>query len=195
MFLLDTNVVSHASKAKQNPIIKEWFKRQTRIAIPFPVFTEIRQGIVSIQRTNPEKAAELSVWLETVIDSDFYFPPMTPAVALKLAELYDCGPLKHLWYAGEQKNKKPGQDLAIAAISIIHQIPIATLDGGDFAKIDSFFALPGVYNPAFNTWVVHPVDAEIGCNGGALRKHSVFDRTPAREDVADTLFLSAFCEN
>lgn len=154
MFLLDTNIVSHATKAKQNPIINEWFKRQDRIAIPFPVFIEIRQGITSVGRNNPQKAAELSAWLDTVVGSDFYLPPMTAAVAVKLAELYSCRPLKNFWFVGEQSDKKPGQDLTIAAVAIVHQIPIATLDGGDFAKIDFFFPLPGVYNPAFDTWIV-----------------------------------------
>lgn len=162
MFLLDTNIVSHAKKKKQNPSIKKWFESQAAIAIPFPVFIEIRQGIVSLERGDPQKAAELSAWLQTILDSDFYMPPMTPEVAMKQAELYNCRPLKPLWYTGQQKDKKPGQDLAIAAISIVYQLPIATLDGFDFRQIDFFFPLPGVYNPAFDTWTVPPTVLEAG---------------------------------
>lgn len=162
MFLLDTNVVSHARLAKQNPSIKDWFARQEAIAIPFPVFIEIQQGIFNTKRDKPEKAIELTIWLQSILDSDFYMPPMTPAVAIKIAEMYSCRPLKHLWHVGEQREKRPGQDLAIAAISIIYSLPIATLDSQDFAQINSNFALPGVYNPASGLWAVSPPRSDDG---------------------------------
>ncbi len=154
MFLLDTNVVSHATKEVQNRALKEWFKRQTSLAIPFPVILEIQQGIVELEVRNSRKASELLAWLDTVLDSDYYYPQVTPEVARKLAELQCCRPLRNLWLVNEDCKKKPGMDLFIAAISIVHRIPIATLDATDFITIHRHFELPGVYHPIFRCWLV-----------------------------------------
>ncbi|MCA1371405.1 hypothetical protein I6F15_29305 [Bradyrhizobium sp. BRP14] len=56
-------------------------------------------------------------------------------------------PLTHLWYANPNADKrKPGQDLFIAAISIVYDFPVATLNVRNFEQIDGYFPLPGVYN-------------------------------------------------
>ncbi|WP_276120181.1 PIN domain-containing protein [Pararhizobium qamdonense] len=156
MFLIDTNVLSHAQKPKQNPTIREWFSRQDSLAIPFPVLLEIQQGIVELGKRQPDRAADLSGWLDTVLASDFVYPTITPAVARVLAEMNCCNALRGLWQTNGSKEKKPGQDLFIAAIAIIHNLPIATCDVDDFVLINDFFPLPGVYNPAFNMWLVTP---------------------------------------
>lgn len=154
MFLLDTNVVSHAAKEVQNSLLREWFRQQTAVAIPFPVILEIQQGIVELETRNSRKAADLLEWLETVLDSDFHYPQVSTEVARKLAEMQCCPPLKNLWLPSEDSKKKPGMDLFIAAISIVHRIPIATLDATDFILIGRHFELPGVYHPIFRSWLV-----------------------------------------
>lgn len=152
MFLLDTNVVSHASKKKQDPVIKHWFESQVTLAIPFPVILEIRRGIISVGKTHPHRAAELEAWLEAILQTDFFYPTVTAEVADVLAEMYCCGPLKNLWYMGKENPTAPGQDLFIAAIAITHRLPIATLDWHDYLLIDTYFPLPGLYNPATEAW-------------------------------------------
>ena len=49
-----------------------------------------------------------------------------------------CRPLTHLWGAYSPSSSKPGQDLFIAAIAIVHRLPIATLDTRDFERIQDF---------------------------------------------------------
>lgn len=154
MFLLDTNILGQARKSKPNTVLRTWFREQSAISIPFPVILEIQRGIIDVGRRDPAKAAELSDWLASILESDFQYPALTTDVARKLAELHCCPPLKCLWYVNGSKEKKPGQDLFIAAISIVHGLPIATLDGKDFARIDTYFPLPGVYHPVFRTWIV-----------------------------------------
>lgn len=156
MFLLDTNVVSHARKARQNPRLNRWYRDQESVAIPYPVILEIEQGIVALSKRSPKRAHDLAIWFQAVLESEFYLPPMTLDVARKMAEMYCCRPLKNLWFVEESGEKRPGQDIAIAAFAMVYNLPIATVDTEDFRRINMYFALPGVYNPAFDTWSVQP---------------------------------------
>jgi predicted nucleic acid-binding protein len=151
--LIDTNVLSHAKKAKRNANLEAWFSTQSQVAIPFSALLEIQQGILELEKQAPDRANDLQVWLDAVLRSDFHFPAVNEQVALTLARLYCCGPLKPLWQP-QTARKKPGQDLFIAAIAIVHDLPIATLDMTDFVRINHYFKLPGVYHPAFDTWLV-----------------------------------------
>jgi predicted nucleic acid-binding protein len=158
MFLLDTSVLSHAQYSRQHPAVAAWLEEQVSVAIPFPVLLEVHQGILEVGFTQPDLAAELIIWLEGVLSMDHEYPEINPEVARVLATLYCCEPLRHLWYTNPEntKKKKPGQDLFIAAVSITHHMPIATLNTKDFVLIDRYHKLPGAYNPAFSSWIVEP---------------------------------------
>lgn len=165
MFLLDTNILSHAQKPRPHPRLREWFSRQKIIVIPFPVLLEIEQGIADIRQTKPPKAAELTEWIDDLLGRvGVHHPEINNGVARTLAAMHSCRPLKNFWFPTmpSKKERRLGQDLFIAAVAIEHDMPIATLDGGDFAYIDRHFPLPGVYNPAFDIWVVRPRSAEDG---------------------------------
>ncbi len=41
----------------------------------------------------------------------------------------------------------------IAAIAIAHEMPLATLNIRDFALINAFFPLPGIYQPIQDQWL------------------------------------------
>ncbi|MEY9629033.1 type II toxin-antitoxin system VapC family toxin [Sinorhizobium fredii] len=158
MFLLDTSVLSHAQYGRQHPAVGAWLDEQESVAIPFPALLEVQQGIAEVRMTQPDLAAELLIWLEGLLSMDHDYPEINPEVARVLAMLYCCEPLRHLWYTNPNntRKKKPGQDLFIAAVSIAHNIPIATLNDKDFALINRHHRLPGAYNPAFSFWIVAP---------------------------------------
>jgi predicted nucleic acid-binding protein len=158
MFLLDTSILSDAQNPKPLVRVQRWLRKQACIAIPFPVILEIEQGIVDVRRTKPHKADELRGWLADVLVSEFEYPEITPEVARTLAEMNCCGPLKNFWYVNPngKKEKRPSQDLFIAAISIVHDLPLATMNEKDFAFVDRYFPLPGVYNPNTGCWAVQP---------------------------------------
>lgn len=156
MFLLDTNVVSHSwkSKSKQNPVVRDWLDRQTALAIAFPTFLEIQRGILELQGRDPDRAADLISWFAELLTTEYHYPALDARVSQKLAEMYCCRPLKFLWYVNPKHEAKPSQDLFIAAIAIVHGLPLATMDNKDFTAINRHFPLPGVYNPALDTWLV-----------------------------------------
>ncbi|TDK31828.1 type II toxin-antitoxin system VapC family toxin [Rhizobium deserti] len=158
MFLLDTSILSDAQNPQPLVRVQRWLRRQARIAIPFPVILEIEQGILDVRRTKPHKADELGTWLREVLVSEFEYPEITPEVARTLADMNCCGPLKNFWYVNPhgKKEKRPSQDLFIAAISIVHDLPLATMNEKDFVFIDRYFPLPGVYNPNTGCWAVRP---------------------------------------
>jgi predicted nucleic acid-binding protein len=158
MFLLDTSVLSQAQYKKAHPSVAGWLADQQDLAIPFPVLLEIQQGIVEIGASQPALASEIMAWFDDLLEWDFLYPEINHEVAKTLAKLHCCEPLRHLWYTNPEntKKRKPGQDLFIAAVSITHDLPIATLNAKDFSLINQYFALPGVYNPGFSVWVVQP---------------------------------------
>lgn len=135
MFLLDTSVISHARYSRQHPAVGAWLEEQESIAIPFPALLEVQQGIIEVGDTQPDLASELLNWLRGLLSMDHHYPEINPEVARVLALLYCCEPLRHLWYTNPEntKKRKPGQDLFIAAVSIAHQLPIATLNSFSLA--------------------------------------------------------------
>lgn len=155
VFLLDTNILSDSSKYKQNQPLKAWMRTQTKVAIPFPVLVEFQQGISKVRLSSPEKADNLVAWFDVVLDADFVYPEMTREVALLLGEMNACRPLKNLWLVWQHhKDALPKYDLCIAAISIVHGLPIASMDTKDFMLIHKHFKLPGLFNPATGQWNV-----------------------------------------
>ncbi|MBB3979745.1 hypothetical protein GGQ64_004990 [Rhizobium azooxidifex] len=186
MFLLDTNIICDARKPKPPPALKSWLRSQDEIAIPFPAMLEIEQGIAELRKTNPLKAQELRDWMDSVLAGRHYYPAINSDVARILAEMYCCRPLKNLWYIETgKKEKKPGQDLFVAAIAICHSLPIATSDTYDFVLINRHFPLPGVFSPMAQEWAVPlptftpersriPPRATVTFGDHALSEQSVF---------------------
>lgn len=153
VFLLDTNIISSASKLRPHPTISKWLASQKTVAIPFSAVLEMECGISEKNRTDPLKAAALWDWLDGVLDTIFEYPALSPKVARILGKMMCCQELTYLWVSTTEK-KRPGQDLAIAATAIAYDMPIATLDSRDFKNIDGQFRLPGVFNPAFDMWII-----------------------------------------
>jgi len=157
-FLVDTCVISQAEKSKPIPAVAGWLKSQTSLAISYPVLLEVESGHYQRSLTDPQRGKRLRNWIDGLLQTKFVYPAMTPEVARLHGEMLCCGPLKHLWFVDDCSKKKPGQDLCIAAIAIVYQMPIASLDG-HFNRIDRYYKLPGVYNPERDFWTVERENA------------------------------------
>lgn len=157
MFLLDTNVLSELSREKPNPRVVTWIESapEGSLAMSFSAVIEIQRGIANVEGRKPSKAEELRRWLEDLLDSDITFLPMDAETARLYAVMTMVPALRSFWVpdAGA-KNPKLGQDLAIAATAICHDAVIVSLDVGDFARINRYFALPGVVDPEQGEWAI-----------------------------------------
>ncbi len=184
IFLLDTNVVSDSSKIAPMPAVAAWLKRQKHLALSFPVILEVETGIADLWEVDRQRAEKLLEWFNGVLAAEYHRPTATPQVARLLAKLYCCPPLKRHWQPAKE-GKKPGQDLFIAALSVVHDMPIATLDHRDFVHINAHCPLPGVYNPHLDLWAV-----PLRCSGtrhtnaarllnNAESGHTAINRVPA----------------
>lgn len=125
--------------------------------IPFAAVIEIERGIVHLAGHNAPRAYLLSKWLNSLQTSDVIHGVMNLETARLYGQMTSVPALYDLW-ATSPVAKKPtlGQDLSIAAVAIVMGAPIATINIKDFMKIDSFFPLPGLYNPAIDEWFIRP---------------------------------------
>lgn len=168
-YLLDTSVVSELAKKRPHPGIVTWLQGPGafNLVLPFGAATELYRGAELRRKDSPERAAALDDWIEKLIESDIE----TPALSLDVAKLYGriaaVPALKNIWVPDSRmKAPRLGLDLMIAAQSIAHSIPLATLNIRDFRQIHQFYPLPGLFDPARMVWDVEPI--------------GTFDETPVR---------------
>ncbi|WP_192443788.1 PIN domain-containing protein [Ensifer sp. ENS05] len=161
--LLDTNLIAEAQKPRPHPDVAAWFAslEGSMISIPFPTIFETEYGIRLKQPEDPQRALRLLVWLEGLLSTDYHYPEITVDVARLYARMAACPPLKHFWYPdlspdNKRRRVKFGCDPMIAAISICHKTPIASLNVRDFLAVDEYFPVPGLYNPASRAWAIDP---------------------------------------
>lgn len=150
MILVDTNVLSELSRSAPHPAVMSWVSTLPRgtMAIPFSAIVEIQRGISELTMTAPQKAMKYREWLEEVLASDVTFLPMRVEEARILGMMHATPQLRDLWVPAASTTKpKLQQDLAIAATAIANQLPVATRNMRDFARINMYFPLPALLNP------------------------------------------------
>jgi|UPI00068B2608 predicted nucleic acid-binding protein len=150
-FLLDTCVVSEATKLRPNPAVMDFLEMADEYYIPAAVLFEAQAGIASIAASDPAKAARLSNW---------YCKP------LKLPIIEPTIDILEIWGRLEGDRRLNGlrlprtgantlrssQDIHIAAVAIARGAAIATMNVKDFLMIDKHHPLPGIYNPREQKW-------------------------------------------
>lgn len=155
-FLADTNILSQTIKARPDPDVIEWLRRGPKLIVSHPAIFEIEWGAWKLRRTDPERAGRIFQYLDELIDkagSDI--PPSTTFVTRLQARMAEVPELTNLGSPRYGKRRRPpGQDVAIAAYAIAYHLPIATLDTGDFAVINKYFPLPGVFDPSTRRWTI-----------------------------------------
>ncbi len=159
LLLLDTDIVSLSGRQHPPPGLRPWLLEVgiERLAIGFPVITELMRGAYLLGDRNPERAAAIKGWIEQIMAAEFAVPTMGPDVAEIYARMTSIPCLRHMWTAdrGAKKNRL-GHDLMIAALSIVHDAPIITANPRDYVRIHQWFELPGVYHPLEARWYVEP---------------------------------------
>lgn len=127
MFLVDTNVISAASRAAANPSLVAWMERHSeKLFISTITIAEIEEGIAKSKREGAKrKAGNLEAWLEALIhlyaERILDFDIDAARIAGRFADL------------ARGKGRAAGfADTAIAAIAYARQLTVLTRNTKDF---------------------------------------------------------------
>lgn len=124
VWLLDTNVISEARKARPHPGLLAWLDRQPRGAIFLSAATigEIQRGVETTRRTDPEKAAEIEAWLSAIVETSDILPA-DERVFRRWAKLMN------------RRSSDLIVDALIAATAEVHNLTVATRNVRDFEAL------------------------------------------------------------
>ena len=116
MFLIDTDVLSALRRQERNPEVARWMSAQRAADLYLSVVTvgEIERGVIRQQRSNPEFARTLGIWLDNVIS--LYGEHI---LGVNLAVARRWGQLS----AGIGND---GADLLVAATALEHGLAVVT---------------------------------------------------------------------
>ena len=152
-FLLDTCVLSETSRSRPHPSVVRFIETAPNLLIPAAALMEVHLGITELSTRDPVKAVKLSAWYQQLLSAGFPIIDTGKDVAEVWGTLAADPRLRNLIIARpDAKKPRNGQDLHIAAASIVSRAPIATFNVRDFMLINSCYSLPGVYNPLENKW-------------------------------------------
>lgn len=156
MYVLDTNVLSELARGRPDPSVVGWIASEVAaMSIPFGAVIEIERGAVNLASSDTSRANQYSKWLDSLLASDIVFLPMDSDTARLYGRMTMVPALRDLWFRSTSPESwRLGQDLTIAAVAITARAPIATMNTRDFLRIDKYFPLPGLYNPATREWLI-----------------------------------------
>jgi toxin FitB len=152
-FILDTCVLSESSRERPHPAVMDFLGADGPFFVPVVVLTEIQIGINEVCETSPVKAVRLSNWYQRLLAARL--PILNTDIDISLVEsvLMSDRRLRQLLLPDPRATRpRLGQDLQIAAFSLVHKLPIATFNTQHFMLIDDCHPLPGIYNPLTDVW-------------------------------------------
>ncbi|MGV1833755.1 type II toxin-antitoxin system VapC family toxin [Rhizobium rhizogenes] len=134
LYLLDTNVVSELRRVKPHGAVLAWINsvRSEDLSISAIAIGEIQRGIEFARETDPQKAKELTRWLDDL------------QVGIRVIPLdADC----MIRWAQFMHRKSPAliADAMIAATASVHSLTIVTRDVVDFSAFPAVVINPFDY--------------------------------------------------
>lgn len=157
--ILDTSVLSEARREHPSEDVIAFLLQipPGALAVPPPVIFELERGAVNVQNSDPDRGRRFSAWLDGLLETDIYIPPVDAVVKRLLARMSMVPALAAFWRTPPTSSRlRFGCDPEIAAVAIVNGFPIASCDAGDFLHIHRHFPLPGLYNPIDGIWHVRP---------------------------------------
>lgn len=158
--LLDTSVLSEARRSEPVEEVVTFLRALPRGSVAVPTWTifELERGGQMLRLVDEPRALPLLSWLDDLLETDVYVPPVNAEVHRLIARMTLVPELRRFWVgSGNCTKMRFGSDPGIAAVAIHYGLPIATRDIRDFMLIHSHFPLPGLYDPYRDRWYVEPV--------------------------------------
>ena len=125
-YLLDTNVVREIGKSERHKNVCRWIASVDDSTLTISVITvrEIIRGVEKLRRAKPDKAGELSVAVDRILDAFVgRILPIDRAVAT-------------LWGKALARRDVHSDDVAIAATARVHGLVVVTRNVRHFADRD-----------------------------------------------------------
>lgn len=124
MFLLDTNVISETRKPRPHAAVMAWLADtpDSHLRLSAATLGELQGGVEKSRRTNPQKAAEIEVWIDG-LGATFDVIPVDEAVFRLWARLMD------------RKSEHLLIDALIVATAEVHGLTVATRNVRDFEAL------------------------------------------------------------
>ncbi|WP_050573713.1 nucleotide-binding protein [Rhizobium leguminosarum] len=151
-FLLDTCVISETALPRPRESVISFLEMADNYFIPAGALMEIQMGITKVCATNPIKAVKLSQWYHDLVRAGIPIIETDRDVSETWGVLAADPRLQRFTPSGRGKRVRGGQDLHIAAASLVHRLPVATMNISDFMVINECYPLPGIYDPLANRW-------------------------------------------
>jgi predicted nucleic acid-binding protein len=117
--LIDTNIISELMRRQPDPAVLGWAERQPGFHLSVVVLEELVFGLT--HRSLPMKRQ----WLDDFLMRQCSVLPVSPAIALSAGTLRGA-------FAAKGIIRQP-YDMLIAATALLHKLPLATRNTGDFA--------------------------------------------------------------
>jgi hypothetical protein len=136
VYLLDTNVISELRKRRPHQGVVAWVQAAPEESLHVSAVSigEIQAGIELTRQQDPQKAAEIEQWLDSLAHS-YSVLAVDSAVFRRWARLMHRRPDHHL------------EDALIAATALVHGLSVVTRNVGDFepfgvALVNPFAGVP-----------------------------------------------------
>jgi predicted nucleic acid-binding protein len=124
-YLLDTNVVSELRKRKPHGAVVSWVRSlgDDQLFLSAITMGELQSGVELTRQQDPEKAAEIEIWVDQLSDSYQVLPMDTHCFR-------EWGRLMH------GTSDQLIEDAMIAATARVHDFIVATRNVHDFTHFD-----------------------------------------------------------
>lgn len=151
-FIITTCIFSQSNKPRPAANVEQFLKSNDIFLTP-PTLVDVDLGIARLAESNPAKAAEVREWFKLERHSFRMISEYCEDFHKALVRLLACKAVQNHWHSQPAaKSFKARQSIWVAAFAISHEIPIATMSPRLYSAIDQHVALPGIYDPAEQTW-------------------------------------------